>query len=135
MNRRQEKESNWKPSLNILYSSIFKSVHIWGEDFLKHVLHDKNLSVSKYLHVKTATKYGECVKILMKGGDILIEPCGCILCLKSTSMCFALTSAQNTQIYNPPQLCHLAQNTSHPLKEINIIVGKHINEMQSNGQG
>lgn len=135
MNKRQEKRNYWKPSLKIVHSSTSKSVHIWREDFLKHVLHDKNLSVSKYLHVKTATKYGECVKILMKGGDILIEPCGCILCLKSTSMCFAHTSAQKTQIYNLPQLCHLAQNTSHPLKDINIISGKHINEMQCNGQG
>lgn len=56
--------------LKILHSSTFKSVHTCRGDFLKHVLYDKNLSVSKYLHVKTATKYAECVKTLMKGGGL-----------------------------------------------------------------
>lgn len=77
----------------------FKSVHICRGDFLKHILHDKNLSVPKYLHVKTTAKYAECVKTLMRGGDLLIESCGCILSLKSTSICSGFTSAQNN-------LCH-----------------------------
>lgn len=33
-------------------------------------------------HVKTATNYGGSVKALMKGGDLLIESCGCALFLK-----------------------------------------------------
>lgn len=35
----------------------------------------------------------------------------------------------STQKCSAPQPCHLDQKTSHPLKDINIIVGRHINEM------
>ena len=46
--------------------------------------------------------------------------------------CALHSHLQSTRIENAPQRCHLAQNTSHPLKDINIIVGSHI---WSNGQG
>lgn len=68
-------------------------MHTRKRYFLKHVLCDKKLSDSKRSHVKTAANYGKLVKDLMKGGDLLIESCGCILSPKSASMCSALTSA------------------------------------------
>lgn len=80
-----------------------KYVHTGERYFLKHVLCDKNLSDSKRSHVKTAANYGEFVKDLMKGGDLLIESCGCILSPKSASMCSALTSAQHSRSLAPSQ--------------------------------
>lgn len=87
------------------------------------------------MHVKTATNYGESVKALMKGGDLLIESCGCILSLKikrhvlCTHICTALT--------NSPRAAALPLNpsASHPLKDINIVFGAGKYEMLSNGEG
>lgn len=58
-----EKKNMGKPQIKVLH----KRMHTCRGDFLKHILHDKNLSVSKYLHVKTATRYAECVKKLDEG--------------------------------------------------------------------
>lgn len=115
----QQMEKNGTLTFKLLHSSTFRSVYTCRRDFLKRISHDKNLSVSKYLHVKTATESGECVKTLMKGGEFLIEPCGCIS-LKSTSTC----CGQRSQIDTTPSPRHLAPDSSHSLKHVNIIVGR-----------
>lgn len=75
-----------------------KNVHTRKRYFLKHVLCDKNLPDSKRLHVKTAANYGEFVKDLMKGGDLLIESCGCILSPKISQHVFCTNICATLQI-------------------------------------
>lgn len=84
-------ETCWNPPIG-------KKTCIHAKDISWNMfLCDKNLSDSKRSHVKTATNYWEFVKDLMKGGDLLIESCGCILSPKSARMCSALTSAQHSR--------------------------------------
>lgn len=47
----------------------------------------------------------------------------------SNQPAYALHSHLPRRIYATPHLCHLVQNTSHPLKDINIIVGRHVSEI------
>lgn len=61
----------------------------------------------KCSHVKTAANYGGSDKDLMKGGDLLIDSCGCALLPQIKQDLFCTHPQHNTQI----------QGTMWPLKQ------------------
>lgn len=98
------------------------------------VLHEKNVSVSKCLLVKTATNYGEFLKNLMRGGDLQIESCGCIVPQISQQVyCIHICTKFWSMIHQSSAVA--LKNISHCLKDVSIIVGIPINKMQSYSQG
>lgn len=63
----------------------------------------------KFSHMKTVTKYGGSVKALMKGGDLLIESCGCALFLKIKLHVLCTHIAHDTRVQDALWLLLLKQ--------------------------
>lgn len=89
----------------------------------------------KFSHVKTATNYGGFVKALMKGGDLLIESCGCALFLKIKQHVLCTHIPHDTRIQDALWLLPLKQLlASHRLQGISIVFGRCKDEMLNHDQ-
>lgn len=76
-------DANWLVMESSFYGGHFSEVQGFsGVDSLRQECVSFQTLGKKFSHVKTATNYGGSVKALMKGGDLLIESCGCALFLK-----------------------------------------------------
>lgn len=129
--RENQHDANWLVSCSLFYRGHFSEVRGFsGVDSLRQECVSFQTLGKKFSHVKTATNYGGSVKALMKGGDLLIESCGCTLFLKIKQHVLCTHTPHDTQAL-ATQAALLA---SHPLRGMNIVFGRCKYEMLSHGK-